>query len=96
MLNKKQKIALRLALIFTAVILLSAALTAVEASHDCTGFDCPICKLITDVNRLISVATAIAVLILSAVCALRVLHTVGAVPDSVYRTPVTEKVRLLN
>lgn len=96
MLNKKQKVALCFALIFTAVILLSAVITAVEANHDCTGLDCPICKLITDINRLISVATATAVLIMSAVSARRVLHIVRAKAGSIYRTPVAEKVKLLN
>ena len=96
MLNKKQKTALCLALILTAVILLSAVLTAVEAGHDCTGFDCPVCKLITDVSRLISGAAVMFVLILSAVWAHLVFHAVRAGSDFVNKTPVTEKIKLLN
>lgn len=95
--KNKRKAALCLALVFILMILLSSAVTAVEAGHDCAGADCPICNIVTAIHSLVRSAAAVCavfavlfVMLQSPVCASRI--TASFISD----TPIAEKVKLLN
>ncbi|WP_407386107.1 hypothetical protein [Ruminococcus sp.] len=89
------------ALLFTlmlTVVLLSACAIMLEATHDCTGSDCDVCKLLEaflSVVRLITLTGAFVLMILYTGLARRSLWLFRLF---VHRrlTPVTEKVRMLN
>ena len=63
MMNKK-KITIILTFLFIFVLLFSHIFVIVEANHDCSGEDCPICKIIAIVSDTIKVLSLIGFLII--------------------------------
>ena len=87
-----------MAALFLAAMLFSSFFIAVEADHDCTGEDCPICAVVHQCeNTLRSVSGGPAVpaivipLVLSCLLAAFLYK-----PYLVQETPVSEKVRMDN
>lgn len=87
-----------MAALFLAVMLFSSFFIAVEADHDCTGEDCPICAVIhqcentlRSVNDGQAVQAVIVPFMLSCLLAAFLYK-----PYLVQETPVSEKVRMDN
>lgn len=86
------------ALFFALLLLLSAAVIAVEAGHDCPGADCPVCQLVAAVQNLTKSTSAVAAVLFLLLC----VRIHGALSDAALAacrtiaTPVSDRVRLLN
>ncbi|MCR5005884.1 MAG: hypothetical protein K6A77_08250 [Clostridiales bacterium] len=79
-------------------VLFSALFIVVEADHECTGEDCPICLCIEQCEELMrQIGTGIKVMAMAVIISLGVLSAVCQCTDRVpLGTLVTEKVRLNN
>lgn len=80
------------------IILFSAFYIAVEAEHDCTGDDCPICACIQlCINTLRGFSSGITVAISAAVPVLPILFTALIFRSVLFQeTPISRKVRMNN
>lgn len=80
------------------IVLVSACAVVMEASHDCEGADCDICRIIGSVIGAIRLLTFAAVVCCAGICADAARRMLRFFESSCGRlaTPVTEKVRLLN
>ena len=88
--------ALVTALFLLACVLCSAVCIGLEAGHDCSGDDCPVCAILeeceSNLRRLVvTVLAAVAVFFAFVLCS-RALPVVSG--DRVGSTPVSTKVRL--
>lgn len=95
--KKKRIIAAAMALVILAVIALSACVTVLEATHDCTGADCEVCRLIRLIYSMFrTFCYAAAVMLLYSAARIKYHRRSAASTLARFSTPVTEKVRLLN
>jgi hypothetical protein len=89
--------AMILAVIFALSVILSLSFLSVEADHDCTGEDCPICAVIALCKNIIrNVVTAVAAVTVAVAVGAVSSYAISAVSRDVTETPFTLKVRLLN
>ena len=91
-----RRTALCLALILALMILISAAVTAAEAGHECSGEDCPICIFAAAIRSLTVTASAAAVFALLFFRTSSPIRTAFSTDAVIFDTPVTKKVKLLN
>lgn len=95
--NRKRLTAAFLTALIVFMILLSACAVVAEATHECSGADCDVCRIIgaiIGVIRSLSVIAAVLVILVTA-DPQRIIRNFNS-RNSVFVTPVTEKVRLLN
>ncbi|WP_155988360.1 hypothetical protein [Oribacterium sp. P6A1] len=96
--NSNKIIAAIMGIMMLAVVLVSASYVAVEAVHDCTGEDCPICACINQCeNTLRQVGGGVELRFVSVFPVFFIL--IMAVPAAVSltaETPVSRKIRLNN
>lgn len=96
--NSNRIIAAIMGFMMLVVVLVSASYVAVEAVHDCTGEECPICACINQCeNTLRQVGGGVELQIDSVFSVFFIL--IMAVPASVSltaETPVSRKIRLNN
>ena len=91
-------LALGIVILMLSVFVLSVMFTAVEADHDCSGWDCPVCMLIQQCEQTIrsiggSVSFAAFSLLFASFCAIVIqLCSVYIL----YNTPISLKTRLNN
>ena len=97
MIRYKRAAALLMALLVMSVVLLSSAAMVIEADHNCTGADCPVCRIVTALHHIVrtTVSAMILLFIFTAVNAL-ILSGSASTDNKRADTPVSEKVRLLN
>lgn len=98
MTNKNRLVALVLSLTVLFVMLSSVFFIAIEADHDCTGEDCPICYQISVCeNTLKSISQAVLVVVIAAFIGLFSLTMPSFTKKMVFNTSlVTLKVKLSN
>lgn len=86
-----------LALALLLALVLCALCIAVEADHDCTGEDCPVCALVHQCENLLrQLAAAVAAAALLAFVALLGVSAASYACAVRRATPVSGKVRLNN
>ena len=93
----RRLIAAFLTALIVFIILMSACAVVIETTHECSGSDCDICQIIgtiLGVIRLFSTITAVIIVFVTA-DPQRIIRFFNS-RNSVFVTPVTEKVRLLN
>ena len=96
--TKKRVIALALAVLFVAFAALSLTFMLVEANHDCSGEDCPICEQIALLSGTLRTAVAVMIAVLLSVIAVSGIKRFFEYAGSGYRrdTLVLLKTKLSN
>ena len=98
MTKKRRWISCFLAVLFVLVMLSSLAFIVLEAEHDCTGEDCPVCAMIAICRNTLKTVLIALLLVLSSLTsrsAGRAFVSSSALFDP-EETPVSLKVKLLN
>lgn len=96
--NHKRIIAATLAGWILILVLLSAAAVVLEATHDCDGENCGVCRILYGIVSTVRCLTVMAVVSLFVILTdlLRRLSLHSDFLSAKRTTPITEKVRLLN
>ena len=96
--TKRRVIALALAALFVAFAALSLTFMLVEAGHDCSGADCPVCEQIAALGGALRTAAALTFVTLISAAALSGLKRLSETIKTGYRadTLVLLKTKLSN
>lgn len=90
--------AIILAVLFVVFMAISLTFIIVEAGHDCTGEDCPVCAQLAAIGTVIRSIAALIFAVLAVMLASAAAGRFSAALKTQYTTasPVELKVRLLN
>ena len=96
--NRRRYTAALLTALILCFVLISLCAVVLEATHDCSGEDCDICRVLSSLTAVIRTLTCAAAVssVIAAADMLRRSRLFSASSAKQRATPVSDKVRLLN